>query len=335
MTSDEASDPAAQLRALSLFSGAGGMDIGFEAAGFDHVASVEWHAECVRTLRANRPAWRVIEADVRSVSLESHCADVVHGGPPCQPFSLAGRGVGGDDARNMWPAFHRAVAAVRPRAAVAENVRGLLRPRFASFVREEVEAPLAGLGYVLRWYSVDATDHDVPQTRRRVFLVALRDEAAHATFARALERQRTGLHGGARSRLGLEPRAGTVDGPCPTIVSTLTSPRLTTSIDSGPQSQRRWRELGIWPCGVQDDRVAAAAREVVADPALHRMCVDDVKTLQAFPVSWALTGCRSVRLGMLGNAVPPAAARAIACALHQCLRDEPRTTDRSPTVAET
>lgn len=310
------------MRALSLFSGAGGLDLGFEAAGFEHAGCVESHAACAQTLRANRPGWDVRHADIRALTFAPGHADVVQGGPPCQPFSVAGRGAGEDDPRNMWPEFQRAVREVAPAAFVAENVRGLLRPRFADFVRDSVVGPLEALGYACRWYPVRAVDVDVPQSRVRVFLVGLRSAEAHLRFAAELERRKPGLLRGARAALGLPDDRP--DGPCPTIVSTFTSPRLTTSIDSGPRSQRAWRALGIWPCGVQATAEAARAMPVAADPELHRLCVDEVRRLQGFPGDWELAGPRSVQLGMLGNSVPPPMARLVASALRATLDGEPR-----------
>ena len=102
------------LRTLSLFSGGGGLDLGFERAGFEHVASFDILDICGATLRESRPAWAVFsgqEGDVRKGdwSRFKGRVDVIHGGPPCQPFSIAGKRHGGLDPRDMWPAFINAV----------------------------------------------------------------------------------------------------------------------------------------------------------------------------------------------------------------------------------
>ena len=125
--------------------------------------------------------------------------------------------------------------------------------------------------------------------------------------------RRTGLVRGAREAIGLPCTDG--DGPCPTIVSPFSSPRGSTSIDSGSNSLQAWQRLGIWPCGVQPNAEAARAMRVDRDPRLHRLCVDEVKILQGFPSTWTLAGPTSTQLGMLGNAVPPPMAAAIAGAL--------------------
>jgi len=232
---------------------------------------------------------------------------------------MGGRGAGEMDDRNMWPAFSQVISDVRPSAFVGENVRGMLRRRFRPYVEAQVVAPLEAMGYVCRWYGVNAIIVDVPQTRCRVFLVGLRSDAAHVTFADALEKGKCGLRAGARAALGLS-EDGYADGPCPTVKCSFSSPRLTTSIDSGPGSMRKWRTLGIWPCGVQDTRAAASAMPVTADASLHRLCVDDVRRLQGFPVDWELLGCRSKQLGLLGNSVPPPMAECVARAIRIALQ---------------
>ena len=306
------------MRALSLFSGGGGLDLGFERAGFEHVGAIDNNPACVATLHSNRPAWKVEQGDVRDMAFAMGCADVIHGGPPCQPFSSSGRHGGEADGRNMWPAFRRVVADVKPSAFVGENVPGILRARFRPYVHEQIIRPLEALGYVCKWYSVNAVDVGVPQARRRVFLVGMLHEKQHAIFTDALDRGKCGLRAGARAVLGLSS-GGYIDGPCPTIKCSFSSPRLTTSIDSGPHSMRRWRELGIWPCGVQDTRSDANALRVTVDASLHRLCMDDVRRLQGFPVDWKLEGCRSKQLGLLGNSVPPPMAECVARALRAAL----------------
>ena len=108
------------LQALSLFSGGGGLDLGFDRAGFDHVASYDLLADAADTLRLNRPKWTVfggMDGDVRRVDWRQYegRVDVIHGGPPCQPFSSSGRQLGKDDVRDMWPEFVRAVLQIGPR----------------------------------------------------------------------------------------------------------------------------------------------------------------------------------------------------------------------------
>jgi len=166
------------LKALSLFSGGGGMDIGFDRAGFKHVASYEILNDAADVIRAARPKWKIFggaEGDVTQVEwgIYRDKVDVLHGGPPCQPFSHAGRRNGAEDVRDMIPEFVRAVKAIGPRAFVCENVAGLISKRFERYVRETILLPLTNV-YTIFSFHLDAADFGVPQKRRRVFFVGFR-----------------------------------------------------------------------------------------------------------------------------------------------------------------
>ena len=185
---------AADLTALSLFSGAGGLDLGVEAAGFRVAAAVEADAECVRTLRANRD-WAVFDEYIQAVPSDTLLAaaglrpgdlDLLIGGPPCQPFSKCGYWATGDSRRLDDPradtveAFLRVLRDCRPRAFLMENVTGmaysgkdeglqLIRQALADINREH------GTRYNVDVQIVNAADFGVPQTRERVFLIGSRD----------------------------------------------------------------------------------------------------------------------------------------------------------------
>ena len=188
------------LTSIELFAGAGGLAMGLTQAGFHHRAVVEWNHHACETIRHNQALgcpgiahWPVLEGDVRDMSWERGI-DLVAGGPPCQPFSLGGRHRGNNDVRDMFPAFARVIRDVRPRAFIAENVKGLTRPGFAPYL-DYILACLARPDHPLHagedwaqhrqrltsepiydvtWRVLNAADHGVPQTRERVFIVGLR-----------------------------------------------------------------------------------------------------------------------------------------------------------------
>jgi DNA (cytosine-5)-methyltransferase 1 len=194
------------MRSLELFSGAGGLALGLEQAGFSSVALVERNADACATLRLNRPDWRVLETDVREISFADFGpVTLVAGGPPCQPFSMGGKAVGYNDHRDMFPQAVRAVRELRPLAFVFENVRGLLRPAFRNyveFIRLQLTYPEFPVSGNVSWetnlqrlerhhtsrrkelnpsYNVslnlaDAADYGVPQRRHRVFFVGFRTD---------------------------------------------------------------------------------------------------------------------------------------------------------------
>lgn len=315
------------LPALSLFSGGGGLDLGFERAGFRHVASFDTLEASGATLRGNRPDWTVHSGeagDVRRVDWRCHRGElaVLHGGPPCQPFSVAGRQRGHEDARNMLPEFVRAVLEADPLAFVCENVPALAGPKFAPYLRAGFLKPLESR-YRVTMFKLSAHEYGVPQLRHRVFLVGFRraedakrysppeptHQAPHLVSRRlALEASdHLPTTMGAREALGL-PEMGT-DGLAPTLRSTLTGPRHTTSILSSVSAQRSWEDLKIWPNGVAKTRAAAA--RFPTENGHVRLAVADCAVLQGFPSNWHFEGAVYMSLGQIGNSVaPPVAYRA-------------------------
>jgi len=183
-----------KLSAISLYTGAGGLDYGFEAAGFCTRVAVELDRDCCATLRANR-RWHVIEKDIHKTSsreildaagLESGEPDVLIGGPPCQPFSKSAYWLNGDTKRladpraNTLAAFMRVVEDTLPRIFLLENVHGisysgkeegflLLSELMASINRKK------GTDYEMSWAVLNSASYGVPQTRQRFFLVSHRD----------------------------------------------------------------------------------------------------------------------------------------------------------------
>ncbi len=201
------------MRAVELFAGAGGLGMGVSRAGFKPVEIVEWNRYCRDTIRENQKAgaelvrdWPAeVLGDVRQVDFRRHEGKVqlVSGGPPCQPFSLGGKHRAQTDARDMFPEAVRAVREIRPAAFVFENVKGLTRASFQSYLEyivlqlqypEFVAGPDEdwgdhlrrlerhhtghrqdrGLEYRVVWNVLNAADYGVPQRRERVFFVGFR-----------------------------------------------------------------------------------------------------------------------------------------------------------------
>jgi DNA (cytosine-5)-methyltransferase 1 len=183
------------LSLISLYTGIGGLDMGFEAAGFETRVAVEFDASACRIVRQNHPSWAVLETDIhaitsrqilRSGKFKEGEADALVGGPPCQPFSKSGYWASGDAKRLDDPradtlmAYLRVLRDTQPRAFLLENVQGLAFKGKS----EGVDSVLRGVDAVNREtgssYSVslrvlNAADFGVPQIRERAFLVGLRD----------------------------------------------------------------------------------------------------------------------------------------------------------------
>lgn len=313
------------LRTLSLFSGGGGLDLGFDRAGYKHIASYELIPICKKTFNTNRPNWKIYtgleEGDVTKVNWKNYKnkIDVIHGGPPCQPFSIAGEQKGIEDDRNMWGEFTRAVNMIKPKVFVAENVLGLLNPKFKDFVKYYILDELKD--YHIVKFEMNAADYGVPQIRRRVFFVGFRSKKHFKNFNSPkpthfnIFSKKTDLFSmelpklvGVRKALGL-PDIG-YDNLAPTIRSGFTGKRNTTSILNSSTGQESWAKLEIWPNGVQLTRNKASL--FPAKNKHFRLSVSDVALLQGFPENWEFEGAVYQKLGQIGNSVSPPVAYQVA-----------------------
>lgn len=187
-------------KSISLFSGAGGMDIGVQNAGFDVLACVELDKHCCDTLRTNHARkgqeTAVYEGDIKEFSPEQIMKeqglrpgqlDLLFGGPPCQAFSLIGKQKSLEDERGMLLfQMVRFAAAMKPKAIMVEQVKGLLSAKGNQGKRGEVfedfMTDLKQLGYNISWKLLNAADYGVPQTRQRVFIVGVRDGLENYEF---------------------------------------------------------------------------------------------------------------------------------------------------------
>ena len=153
------------MRSIEICAGDGGQALGLEQAGFNHVALVELDPQACATLRANRPHWNVIEGDVKSFSASNYTdIDLLAGGVPCPPFSVAGKQLGDEDDRDLFPEALRLVRECNPKAVMLENVRGIFDPKFSAY-RENIKASLFDMGYISEWELVHSHHYGVPQLR--------------------------------------------------------------------------------------------------------------------------------------------------------------------------
>jgi len=154
----------------SLFSGIGGIDLGLERAGMTCIWQVEIDDYCLRTLNKIWPSVPKY-GNVRDVgrhNLES--VDLIAGGFPCQPHSVAGKRRGAEDDRNLWPEFSRIIAELRPRYVLAENVPGIITTYL-----DTVLSDLESQGYTCATFNIPACAFDAPHRRERIFIVAYSD----------------------------------------------------------------------------------------------------------------------------------------------------------------
>ncbi|MGH6794524.1 MAG: DNA cytosine methyltransferase [Methylocella sp.] len=308
-----------EFTSVEICAGAGGQALGLEQAGFGHVALVEIERQFCDTLRLNRPRWNVCERDLGGFDGRPYeGADLLAGGLPCPPFSVAGKQLGAEDERNLFPAALRLVDEIRPRAVMIENVRGFLDAVFEDY-RLRLKKRLENLGYVTDWRLLNASEFGVPQLRPRVVIVALRRELTeHFEWPQVATHNplsvgetlydmmaARGWHGTAAWR----ERANEI---APTIVG---GSKKHGGPDLGPTRARKaWATLGVNGLSLAEE---APERDFVGMP---RLTVRMVARLQGFPDDWEFAGRKTTAYRQVGNAFPPPVARAVAAQIKLALR---------------
>ena len=306
---------------LEICAGAGGQALGIEQAGFDHVALVEVGSHACNTLRLNRPKWNVMDADVNEFNATKYLGvDLLAGGVPCPPFSKAGKQLGKDDERDLFPAMLRIAGECSPKAIMIENVPGLLEARFRDY-RLSIESKLRRLGYVvLGWKLFNASDFGVPQLRPRVVMVALRQR--YVPFFYWPEKHgepitvATALAGemGMKGWQGIEQWKEKANKVAPTIVG---GSKKHGGPDLGPtRAKRAWEELGVDGKGIANE---PPDNDFMGLP---RLTLKMVATLQGFPPDWQFSGKKTATYRQIGNAFPPPVARAIGDSIRKALLQE-------------
>ena len=295
---------------VEICAGAGGQALGLEQAGFDHLACVEWEAAAVETLRANRPSWMVVHGDVRGWSYAGKAkVDLLAGGVPCPPYSIAGRQLGADDDRDLFPEVLRLAAEIRPRAIMIENVRGLLSAKFEDY-RNEILGQLKNLGYKGEWQLMQASDYGVPQLRPRSILVALKPrDKKHFSWptpnAGSTPTVGEVLLDSMRSR-GWEHAEAWAESAAVIAPTLVGGSKKHGGADLGPtRAKRQWAALGVNGLGVGDD---VPPPGFVGSP---KLTVQQAALLQGFPAEWQITGRKTAAYRQVGNAFPPPVARAV------------------------
>ena len=322
-----------ELTCLEICAGGGGQSLGLDQAGFIHEAAVELDPDACETLRLNRGShWKIIEDDVHNVDGRAYAGiDLISGGVPCPPFSIAGKQLGRDDDRDLFPQALRLVEEIKPRAVLLENVRGLATRRFDTY-RAQVLARLHDMNYQTWWDLVHASEHGVPQLRPRFVLVAIREPwAAHFRWPMPSPEPPptvgAALHDlmSARGWPGADAWRERANGIAPTIVG---GSKKHGGPDLGPTRAREaWKALGVDGLGVADAPPGP-------DFPLHRppkLTTRMVARVQGFPDSWAFSGRKTAAYRQVGNAFPPPVAKALGQAIRGALAatgSTPQASDR-------
>lgn len=304
---------------IEVCAGAGGSALGLEQAGFNHQALVEIDAHACMTLRQNRPGWTVLEQDLRTFDATPHRGiDLLSGGVPCPPFSVAGRQLGAGDERDLFPEMIRLAAETNARAVMIENVPGLMAQGFTDY-RSHVEEDFARLDYEVSWHMVNSSDYGVSQLRPRVVVLALRpdDRAVFEfpapsaetppTVGRLLEDAMSANGWSAASQW-----AENADKIAPTLVG---GSKKHGGPDLGPtRAKQAWAKLGVNGHTLADEAPGPD------HDGMPRLTVAMAALVQGFPADWEIAGKKTNAYRQVGNAFPPPVARAVGSAIAEAMR---------------
>ncbi|MER5275173.1 DNA (cytosine-5-)-methyltransferase [Streptomyces sp. NPDC002809] len=346
MTSTES-----KFTSVEICAGAGGQALGLERAGFDHALLIEMDKSACETLRYNRPSWEVHEGDLReyvesgeAVALAGKTKiDLLAGGVPCPPFSLAGKQLGREDDRDLFPTMIRLAGQLDPSAIMIENVRGLMQSKFDGY-REEIISELRELGYECDWRELQAGDFGVSQLRPRSILVAMKPKYWKYfdvdNWYRPPAGQEPALSVGellsdSMSDRGLKGKAfddwfkKASSGIAPTLVG---GSKKHGGADLGPtRAKKAWADLGVCGLGVADepDEETGSTKNPSRDLGTGTkngpmLTVPQAAMIQGFnpepeEKQWEFMGRKTAAYRQVGNAFPPPVAKAVGVQIKKAL----------------
>jgi DNA (cytosine-5)-methyltransferase 1 len=306
------------MLSVEICAGAGGQALGLERAGFEHMALIEIDHDACNTLRLNRPHWNVIEGDIKTFSTKPFFGiDLLAGGVPCPPFSVAGKQLGYNDERNLFPEVIRLVRECRPKAVMIENVKGLLEPKFASY-RQHIKDDIEAMGYKCEWHLFNACYFDVPQLRPRSIMVALKIEyAQYFKWPKQITMTTKTVGNTLYNEMasngweGASAWAEKANAIAPTLVG---GSKKHGGADLGPTRARNaWRKLGV---------DGGSLAETSPFPGSHgdpKLTVKMTSLIQGFPSTWIFSGKKTSSYRQVGNAFPPPVAEAVGLEIKKAL----------------
>lgn len=309
-----------KFKSIEICAGAGGQALGLEKAGFQHVALVEIDKHACNTLRYNRPNWDVFELDVHDFDASNYQdIDLFAGGVPCPPFSIAGKQLGENDERDLFPQAIRIIGECNPKAVLLENVRGLLSKKFDSY-RNRLNRELEKLGYFGQWKLITSSHYGVPQLRPRAIYVGLKKEYASyfewpqrnneiKTVGETLYKEMASS--GWENADNWKELANDI---APTLVG---GSKKHGGADLGPtRAKRAWKKLGVDGKGIANEPPQSGF------DGIPRLTIKMAALIQGFPEDWGFTGKKTPAYRQIGNAFPPPVAKAIGEKIISALKKE-------------
>lgn len=306
------------LTCVEICAGAGGQALGLAMAGFVHVALVEYEKDYCEVLKRNRPEWNVICGDVHDFDGRPYRGvDLLAGGVPCPPFSVAGKQLGENDERDLFPEALRLIKEIRPRAVMLENVRGFLDAGFEEY-RNKILESIRNMGYIADIRLLNASDFGVSQLRPRVVIVGIRnDQLGHFSYpdgqpgcaptVGSVLYDLMAQNGWKEARSW----AKTANKIAPTLVG---GSKKHGGPDLGPTRARKaWAELGV------DGRGIANEPPTEDFEGMPRLTSRMMARIQGFPDTWTFGKKKTIACRMIGNAFPPPVAKAVGEKIKECL----------------
>jgi DNA (cytosine-5)-methyltransferase 1 len=323
---------------IDLFSGAGGLSLGLKQSRFEVVLAVEMNKHAAQTFKTNFKEAKVFQGDVKELSFKKYkgVVNLVAGGPPCQPFSVAGAQKSHKDPRDLIPEFIRVVSEVNPDAFLLENVAGLVTPRHKGYF-ELALTELRSLGYCVTFKVHNAADYGVPQFRRRLIIVGTKDrdfefpKPSHGENARNKyicawdairdaprdEANRAIVTYAKKPILRVSPYAGMlVNGGGRPINLQEPSPTIPASAGG---NRTHIVDLNQILFDYHKHLISGGQPKSGLVEGVRRLTVTESARLQTFPDSFKFEGSRSAQYSQIGNAVPPKLAKAIGRKLYKFL----------------
>lgn len=329
------------LKSLELFAGAGGMALGFEKAGFQHVGLVEYDHDCCETLRKNRPHWNIIEQDIKDVNFLAFKGkvDVITGGFPCQPFSILTRIDPADDDRGyLIYEFIKAVNIIQPLVFLCENVPTIKSKNTTFF--KSIEKLLYSTGYNIHTSILDTAYFNVPQGRKRFICVGTHPKLLNNfTFLKPSLKPCPLREAWEPGRLydTVPYSYGKLNTTIPQkfikyidhLAPGKTYKTLPKDLyDDFRKNYKGWVDIRLFRLSLDMPSRAVTSSFYYVHPTENRMCsFNEISRIQTFPDDWEFYGgVQSIRK-QLGNAVPINFAAAMATQIKNFINSQDALSD--------
>ena len=338
------------VKAISLFTGAGGMDVGFEKAGVEVIWANEINREASETYKLNHPHTAIVNDDINNqiefLSQFENRVDLVFGGPPCQGFSVAGKMDPNDERSQLVWSFLDVVKVTKPKVFVLENVKALAKLEKWSEVRKKIYSISQDLGYTCIPFLLNATEYGVPQKRERVFFIGIKDDLFFEDSLKFLLVKNKVKAKTIRETLFDLGVSGTERNPdtCTAKITFATKPIMRKSAYSGMYFNGQGRPIDIdgyantlpasmggnktpfvdeeylygtaksnWVEGYHQKLVDGYKPQFEEAPSrLRRLTIKEAARIQTFPDDYIFYGSKGRIYTQIGNAVPCELAYAVA-----------------------